>query len=84
MFSLVDVILGRPLYQILQQLPLSEDVVTTISGDNTSLQPYLQLAISLENMEVEHVRQLARQIEVPATTLLRMHYEANEWAGQVQ
>lgn len=84
MFSLVDVILGRPLYQILQQLPLSEDVVTTISGDNTSLQPYLQLAISLENMEVEHVRQLARQIEVPATTLLRMHYEANEWADQVQ
>jgi c-di-GMP phosphodiesterase len=83
MFSLIDVLLARPLEDILQQLPLSEEVVSTIAGADTPLQPYLQLVISLENMEIEHIRQFARQIEVPATALLRMHYEATKWANQV-
>lgn len=83
MFSLIDVLLARPLKEILQQLPLSEEVVATIEGSDTPLQPYLQLVIALENMEVERIRQFARQIEVPAPDLLRMHYEATKWANQV-
>ena len=83
MFSLIDVILGRPLHQILEQLPLSEGVVATLNGEATPLQPYLQLVISLENMEIERIRQFAQQIEVPASAILRMHYEANKWAKQV-
>lgn len=83
MFSLIDVILGRPLHQILEQLPLSEGVVATLNGEATPLQPYLQLVISLENMEIERIHQFAQQIEVPESAILRMHYEANKWAKQV-
>jgi len=62
---------------------LSEGVVATLNGEATPLQPYLQLVISLENMEIERIRQFAQQIEVPASAILRMHYKANKWAKQV-
>lgn len=83
MFSLIDVLLARPLQAILQQLPLSEEVVATISGESTMLQPYLQLVIALENMEVAQIRQCARQLNVTDKTLLHMHYEATKWVNQV-
>lgn len=84
MFSLIDVLLARPLMGILQQLPLSEEVVATIAGAPSTLQPYLQLVIALENMEVSQIRHYARQINVTDTALLHMHYEATKWANQVQ
>ncbi|MGG0655153.1 EAL and HDOD domain-containing protein [Rummeliibacillus pycnus] len=83
MFSLIDALLQRPMNSILVQLPLSDEIVETISGSNSIMQPYLQLAIALERMDLEMLTNLAEELEINIDDVLEISKAANKWSNSI-
>ena len=80
MFSLIDALLQRPMNNILMQLPLSDEVVETISGSSSIMQPYLQLTIALERMDIKMVNGIAEDLEINIDDVLEISKAANKWS----
>ncbi|MFN2343775.1 MAG: EAL and HDOD domain-containing protein, partial [Desulfonatronovibrio sp.] len=48
LFSLLDALLGRPLKEILEELPLQDDVKSALSNPESSFTPWMKLVKSME------------------------------------
>ncbi|MBO2535134.1 MULTISPECIES: EAL and HDOD domain-containing protein [Rummeliibacillus] len=83
MFSLIDALLQRPINSILIQLPLSEEVAETILGNETIMQPYLQLAIALERMDFEKVNDIAHELQINIDDVFEIFKAANKWSDGI-
>lgn len=81
MFSLIDAILQRPLDMILQQLPFSDVISTTILGERTEYTIYLELSVALSRMDWELATELLESLNIHSIDLEKMHQEASEWAN---
>lgn len=82
MFSLIDSLLKRPMNAIVTQLPLSETILETISGERTEMTPYLQFATALSKLDWENLIPLARQLNIPVEGLLPMYEEVKVWVDE--
>ncbi|PKU52656.1 EAL and HDOD domain-containing protein [Lysinibacillus fusiformis] len=80
MFSLIDTLLQRPIEVILQQLPFSEDITSTILGIETDMTPYLEFSIALGKLDWPRLEELATQLNIPLVDIDHLYYEAMEWA----
>ncbi|WP_102694102.1 EAL and HDOD domain-containing protein [Rummeliibacillus pycnus] len=83
MFSLIDALLQRPMNTILMKLPLSDEVVETISGSSSFMQPYLQLTIALERMDLKMAYLIAEDLNINIDDLLEMSKVANKWSNTI-
>ncbi|WP_397539891.1 EAL and HDOD domain-containing protein [Rummeliibacillus pycnus] len=83
MFSLIDALLQRPMNNILMELPLSDEVVETISGSSSIMQPYLQLTIALERMDIKIVNEIAKDLEINIDDVLEISKAANKWSNTI-
>lgn len=79
LFSLIDALLERPLWTILKKLPFSEEIVETLSGTRTTMQPYLKLSIAMNKAEWESVESLAKELKIPIEIIMKYHADANDW-----
>lgn len=79
LFSLIDAILERPLYSILQQLPFSEEIIETISGQDTTMSTYLKLSIALNKADFKKVEIYAAELDLPMHIVMQFYEETNEW-----
>ncbi len=84
MFSLIDVILNRSIVQIMNQLPLPEEVVATLSGSAGEMQTYLQLAIAVEQMKMPQIHAYCEQLDVKIDDVMTMYYNASNWARDMK
>ncbi|MEG0259074.1 MAG: HDOD domain-containing protein [Lysinibacillus sp.] len=80
MFSLIDSLLQRPLELILQQLPFSEEISDTISGNDTEMFPYLEFSVALGKLDWDRLEQLAPQFNLSTVNIDKIYNEALEWA----
>ncbi|RIJ67939.1 HDOD domain-containing protein [Rummeliibacillus sp. TYF005] len=83
MFSLIDALLRRPIKSILMQLPLSDEIVETISGSDTSMQPYLQLTVAVEQMDFEVVNKIANDLNINIEEVFESFKAANKWTNRI-
>ncbi|MGX9135840.1 EAL and HDOD domain-containing protein [Rummeliibacillus sp. JY-2-4R] len=81
MFSLIDALLRKPINNILMRLPLSDEVVETISGGQTVMQPYLQLTIALERMDFSMIDNIALKLNVSLDKIFEISKAANKWSN---
>lgn len=81
LFSLIDSLLKRPLYLVLQQLPLSESIAETISGTKTEMTPYLEFSIALNKLDWTNLGDLASQLNLSHEAVIQIYDEANEWVN---
>ena len=79
LFSLIDTILERPLNSILQQLPFSEEIAETISGQDTTMSPYLKLSIASNKADFKKVELYAAELDIPMHIVMQFYEETNEW-----
>lgn len=79
MFSLIDSLLQRPMYVILQQLPFSDEIAETISGGETAMSPYLQFSIALGKLDWETLGELAPMFKLDMVHIDKIYEEATEW-----
>ncbi|MBD8036533.1 EAL domain-containing protein [Solibacillus sp. A46] len=81
LFSLIDSLLKRPLNIIVTQLPLSDDILETISGSQTVMTPYLQFSTALSKLDWENIMPLANQLNIPSDEILPMYEEVKGWVN---
>lgn len=82
LFSLIDSLLKRPMNAIVSQLPLSETILETISGEHTEMTPYLQFGTALSKLDWESTIPLSRKLNIPVEGLLPMYEEVKAWVDE--
>jgi len=84
MFSMIDVILKRPLESILSALPLSKRVMDTITGEETEMTNHYSLATAVERMDVSVIDELTRKLGMSKSRLQQAYNDAQLWALQLK
>ncbi len=79
MFSALDLLMQRPIQQLLEPLPLSDDIKHAILGRNNNMGQALNCAIALETAS-----EVARHFhDLTPEQLSSLHLEAIAWANEV-
>lgn len=83
MFSLIDTLLHRPMIQLLQDLPLSDEVGETLSGNKTAMSPFLELAIACDEVRWDDMIVGAATLGIDHSTLNALYLEARRFATEI-
>jgi EAL and modified HD-GYP domain-containing signal transduction protein len=79
LLSLMDAILERPMSEILNEVPVSEDVkVALLQGSNTFSSIY-DLMVAYERGEWQRAMQVAATLKVPEPAVAEAHLDAVSW-----
>ncbi len=79
MFSLMDVLIGRPLAEIMEEMPLSDKVKNALLGQKNLYRQIFDLGLSYEQGNWGQVAALASQVGVPEEEMPGIYAEAILW-----
>jgi EAL and modified HD-GYP domain-containing signal transduction protein len=83
LFSLLDVVMGMPMEQVLKQISLPAEITEAIISQRGPYAPYLALAIACEQDDQGSIEALARQIGREVDDINAVHMDALLWAQQL-
>ncbi|RLQ95233.1 EAL and HDOD domain-containing protein [Falsibacillus albus] len=83
MLSLVDTILSLPMEKIVEELPLLDEIVEALKGEENQLSLTLDLVISLERAEWDAMYHLSRKMNLLPKQLFDYYTFACTWAEQL-
>ena len=83
LFSLLDVVMGMPMEQVLKQISLPAEITEAITAQRGPYAPYLALAIACEQDDQSSIEALARQIGREVDDINAVHMDALLWAQQL-
>ena len=81
-FSLLDVMLGVPMEQALENIVLPSDINDALIERSGVLAPFLQLVEACEVADGDEVAELSRSLQLSNEQINRAHLEALSWAEQ--
>jgi c-di-GMP-related signal transduction protein len=64
LFSLLDVIVGRPMQEIMEDMPLSSEIKTALMGSRNRFRDILELVLSYEKGDLKRFLALASRLRV--------------------
>jgi c-di-GMP-related signal transduction protein len=79
LFSMIDVLVGRPLAAVLQTLPVADDVREALLGNESPLRPVYDLAIAYEQGDWSEVSCRAPKLGLEARRVADMYVSAVGW-----
>lgn len=82
LFSMLDVLLGRPMSKILTDLPIAEEVKDALNGEPGIYSDVMNLIKSYERAQWSQFSELAAKFSLQETILPKLYIEALEWADQ--
>lgn len=82
-FSCLDKLLRRPLGELLDEIPVSDDVRSALLERSGPYAPLLALAEAAEAFDLERMESTAKAVAVPADTVNRALLAATAWASEV-
>lgn len=80
LFSLLDVIMSRPIDEILQEITVEDDVVAALTGEPGILRSVLDLVIATEKGNWDEVTSLAAELQIEEQFLSEAYLDAVKWA----
>lgn len=83
LFSLLDVMMERPLAEVLQQVSLPEAVAAALKGEEGAMRDALLLGITVESGTPDEMELAATRCGLDAATVNGTMVEALAWAQQV-
>ena len=83
LFSLLDVVMGMPMEQVLKQISLPAEITEAIISQRGPYAPYLALAIACEQDDQSSIEALAKQIGREVDDINAVHMDALLWAQQL-
>ena len=83
LLSLVDVLVGRPLTELVQEMALSEEIKAGILDDESRLGRVRALVLAHERADWDRVSSLATELGLPESSIAEQHRVALEWHQQV-
>lgn len=83
MFSLVDVLLKCGISDVLKQIPLSDQVNETLTGQTTTITPYLKLVVGMDIVDWNVIGEKAQELGLDAHAITTIYENARLWAGEM-
>ncbi|KML36896.1 EAL and HDOD domain-containing protein [Cytobacillus firmus] len=83
MFSLMDSLLNIPMEQILDELPLQDDICEALRGENNHLKVILDLAVAVEKAQWSRISKICEKLIVDEKTIFKIYSEALAWSSQL-
>ena len=83
MFSLLDTILGQPMPDILEKIPLSQNLVTALVEKKGLLAAFLIMVVAYEQGRWPIVKTLAGKLKVDEDKVPALYLEACQWSNSV-
>lgn len=84
MFSLIDTFLQRPMEDILDDLPLVNDVKEALLGNKNLFYNVYQLTLFIEKGDWEGLAILSEQMDIDTSELFVMYTESIEWSKNIK
>ncbi len=76
MFSLIDVILGREMRQVLDHIPLSDTAKRTLLGDSTRYRDILHLVVTYERADWRRYMDCAARLQLDEADLPHRYFDS--------
>ncbi len=83
LFSLLDVIMSRPIDEILREITVADDIVAALAGHEGELDTILSLVVATEKGEWDTISQLAMELELDEQLLSNTYLAAVKWAQDI-
>jgi c-di-GMP-related signal transduction protein len=83
LFSLLDVIMSRPIDEILKEITVEEDIAEALTGNQGEMKTVLDLVIAMEKGEWEQISNLATQLQLDEKPLSEAYFDAVKWAQDI-
>ncbi|WBU47319.1 EAL domain-containing protein [Kosakonia pseudosacchari] len=83
LFSLLDVILGLPLEELMAQIAVSPEVARALEANSGELYPYVQLARLYEQRMWDEASDVAHEIGLPNSAISELMNQAAKWADEL-
>jgi c-di-GMP-related signal transduction protein len=83
MFSMLDVLIGRPLREILGSMRLSNDVKNTLLGMKSKYREVFELVVNYQNGNWERFERSAKKLALNAAIVPKLYLESVDWADQI-
>ncbi|QOV66097.1 EAL and HDOD domain-containing protein [Kosakonia pseudosacchari] len=83
LFSLLDVILGLPLEELVAQIAVSPEVARALEANSGELYPYVQLARLYEQRMWDEASDVAHEIGLPNSAISELMNQAAKWADEL-
>lgn len=80
MFSMIDVLIGRPLEELLQEMLLPQEVKDALNGQNNTYRNVLDLVLSNEKGDWEAFAACAATLTFDASKVPDLYVNALQWA----
>ncbi len=84
LFSSLDALLGRPMPDILRELPLPPEVSTALLGQRNNLRTALDSIIAYERAEWDALEQNGFFGRVPMGLFMSAYFDTLQWVNQIQ
>ena len=76
LFSLLDVLIGRPMEEILEEIPLSRSIKSALLGKPTRQKKILDMIISYERADWKNFSQYASKLKISESDLSNMYFNS--------
>lgn len=83
LFSLLDVIMSRPLSEILQEITIEDDIRDALIGEEGTMRTILDLIIAIEKADWDQVSSLSAQLNIDEQPLNEAYMDAIQWAHKI-
>ena len=83
LFSLLDVIMSRPLDEILQEITIEEDIRAALTGEPGSMKNILDLIVAIEKADWDQVSRLTSELKAEEGPLCQAYMDAVKWAQEI-
>ncbi|MEN0582974.1 MULTISPECIES: EAL domain-containing protein [unclassified Kosakonia] len=83
LFSLLDVILGLPLEELMAQIAVSSEVAKALEANSGELYPYVRLARLYEQRMWDEASDVAHEIGLPNSAISELMNQATKWADEL-
>jgi len=83
LFSLLDSLLGQPMEEVLEGLPLSPELAEALKGGQGQAGELLNLAQDMEHADWKAVEDILDELKLPANTASELNADALRFAGEL-
>ena len=82
MFSLIEALVGRPMKDVMEELPLDEDIKEALLGEPNGLSPVLDLAVDYSQGRWDRVAQSIQELRLEESEVPQLYLDAVKWAQE--
>jgi len=83
LFSVIDVVMDKPLGEILKELPLSEDIKEALLGKENKLNDIYRLILSYEKGDWQNYLKYSNKLKLKEVEIPKHYIEVLEWVEEI-